>query len=76
MKNLRGALPGFGVGIKILLSSVSLALLGQSPPAGGPFQISTPSNGEATPSEMDFVVAVETGWLHPDLRMKLLAGRQ
>lgn len=53
------------IGITILLSSVSLALLGQTPPAGEPFQTSTPSGREAIPPKMDFAVAVEAGWLHP-----------
>ena len=65
MNSLPGTLPRFGVGIIVLLSSVSHALLGQGPPAAEPFQISTPSNGQATPLKMDFVVAVEAGWLHP-----------
>jgi len=32
-------------------------------PAGAPFQIATPSNGEAIPSKIDFAVAVEAGSL-------------
>jgi hypothetical protein len=65
MNSLLGTLPGFGVGMIVLLLSMSFGLLGQSPPATEPFQISTPSNGEATPPKMDFAVAVEAGWLHP-----------
>ena len=65
MKSLLDMLHRFGVGLTILLSSVSLTLFGQTAPAGAPFQIATPSNGEAIPSKIDFAVAVEAGWLHP-----------
>jgi hypothetical protein len=58
-------LPRLGVGTTILLWRVSLALHGQTPLIGAPFQIDTPSNNHATPCKTDFAVAVEAGWLHP-----------
>ena len=65
MNSLPDILPRFGVGLTILLSSVSLMLFGQTAPAGAPLQIATPSNDEAIPPKIDFAVAVEAGWLHP-----------
>ena len=65
MNSLPDILPRFGVGLTILLSSVSLMLFGQTAPAGAPLQIATPSNDEAIPPKIDFAVAVEVGWLHP-----------
>src|SRR5436190_18183974 len=65
MNSLPDMAPGFGVGLTILLSSVSLMLFGQTAPAGAPLQIATPSNDEVIPSKIDFAVAVEAGWLHP-----------
>jgi hypothetical protein len=65
MKDLRGALPGFGVGITILFWIVLLAFIRQTVPAGEPFEVSTPSTAKAAPPNLDFAVAVEAGWLHP-----------
>jgi hypothetical protein len=70
MNSLPDMLPRFGVDLTILLSSVSLTLFGQTTPTGAPFQIATPSNGEPIPSKIDFAVAVEAGWLHPNPWMK------
>jgi hypothetical protein len=64
-KSLPGSLSNLSVGITILLSSVSLAVLGQTAPAHAPLQISTPSNNGATAAKLAFAVAVEAGWLHP-----------
>ena len=63
MNSLPDMVPRFGVGLTILLLSVSLTLFGQIAPAGAPFQIATPSNDGAIPSKIDFAVAVEAGSL-------------
>ena len=65
MKHLRGALPGFGVGIAIFFWIVLFALIRQTVPAEEPFEVSTPSIDKTAPPELDFAVAVEAGWLHP-----------
>jgi hypothetical protein len=57
-------LPRFSAGLTVL-SSVSLALLGQSAPIGAPFQNSRPSNSDVRLPKIEFAVAVEAGWLHP-----------